>query len=99
MSEKPQPSHVTMFVAEAMTSRAFYALAFNLVMYLTDEVDHPGETRKDVAIRLLTQMVENPLDPDIAGVPRDQFDADEAQSIALESIGDAIQAIRKGLLA
>lgn len=98
MTDKPTPSAATMFVAEAMTSRAFYSLAFNLVMYLTDEIEYEGETRKQVAQRLLTQMVEQPLDPDIAGLPRDQFDADEAQSIALESIGDAIQAIRTGLL-
>lgn len=89
------PSIETQFVAEAMAGLVMERLATNLAAYLAQSVSQPGEEGRETVIRLMAKAIETPLDPDITDLTRNQFDADEAQSIALDKIGEALATIRE----
>lgn len=95
MPDENEPSLETMFVAEAMAGLAIERFATNLAAYLAGDVQEPGETGRQTVERLLGLLVETPLDPDITDLPRARFDADEAQSIALDKIADLVDTVRK----
>ena len=99
MTDKPLPSHATFYVAHAVANdvlvKLAYGLAANLTVTAPDDREHGG-------VQVLADMLEAFM-PAADFKPHEiartlpelgPYDADEAESIAMEIVGDALALIR-----
>ena len=96
------PDQNTQWVACAAVNIALRRLATNLAAHLAGVplVDgRPHGSGRDMAARLLGDIVNDaPLDLNWTDLDPGAYDADEAQRIALEMLGDIIADIRRDAL-
>jgi len=103
MEDKPLPSHATFYVAHAVANdvliKLAYSLAANLTVTAPEDREHGGaEVLGDLLASFMLSADFKPGEIADTLPELGPYDADEAESIAMDIVGEALTLIRSRLV-